>query len=124
MVCAPLRLEFEVECLDQHQEAASALCVGGAVGFAFRDNRLQCLAAAESGLPAEEEGSARVPRERLEQLVASEEVQAQLRDERLQVLITEVDGAGDREKALQHALLNPDFKAFSDKVLAVIAPEA
>ena len=43
MVCASLKVEFAIESLDQHQEAASALCVGGTVGLAFRDNRLHCL---------------------------------------------------------------------------------
>ena len=43
MVCASLKLEFAIEGLDQHQEAASALSVSGAVSLAFKDNRLHCL---------------------------------------------------------------------------------
>ena len=43
MGSASLKVEFEIELLDKHQEAASELTVGGKVGLAFRDNHLQCL---------------------------------------------------------------------------------
>ena len=47
MVCASLKVEFAIEGLDQHEEAASELCVGGTVNLAFRDNRLHCLSGEE-----------------------------------------------------------------------------
>lgn len=55
--------------------------------------------------------------------VANEEVRWYLRDERLQAVLRNIDGAGNREAALAAALQAPNFKEFADKVLAVAAPE-
>ena len=44
MACPSWKLDFEVEALEQHQEAAASLGVGAPLSLAFRDNRLHCLA--------------------------------------------------------------------------------
>ncbi|KAL4419388.1 hypothetical protein ABPG77_002915 [Micractinium sp. CCAP 211/92] len=71
----------------------------------------------------EEEDAARLSTEQLQALADSEELRWMLRDERLQKVVAEVDGAPDRERALLRALQAPNFKEFADKVLAVVAPE-
>jgi hypothetical protein len=47
-----------------------------------------------------------------------------LRDERLQQLLLKIDGAADREKALEQALEQEPFREFADSVLGLIADKA
>ncbi|PSC69241.1 translation initiation factor IF-3 [Micractinium conductrix] len=76
--------------------------------------------------PEEEEAAdvARLSADQLQALADNEEVRWMLRDERLQKVVAQVDGAPDRERALLRALQAPNFKEFADKVLGVVAPEA
>eukprot|EP00887_Chlorella_sp_A99_P000425 scaffold17.g425.t1 len=62
-----------------------------------------------------DEGSWRLTNEQLEALAADEEVRWMLRDERLQVVVRDTDGAADRERALIRALQAPNFNEFADK---------
>ncbi len=52
----------------------------------------------------------------------NEEIRRFLRDERLQAVVRDVDGATNREAALKSMLKAPNFKEFTDKVLEVAAP--
>lgn len=92
------------------------------VRFTPEEQRWEQRAQAAPPLP-EEEDAARLSTEQLQALADSEELRWMLRDERLQKVVAEVDGAPDRERALLRALQAPNFKEFADKVLAVVAPE-
>lgn len=76
---------------------------------------------ASSTQQEELEGTTMLPQSQLELLVGDENLRGMLRDERLQQQILAIDGAADREKALQQQFQNADFKAFTDKVLGTIA---
>ncbi|KAK9807346.1 hypothetical protein WJX73_004055 [Symbiochloris irregularis] len=72
-----------------------------------------------------EQSSTRLGRKRLERLVASDDLRSTLGDKRLQAAIQTIDGAADREKALEAALrTDPDFTQFCDKVLATLSTAA
>lgn len=61
-------------------------------------------------------------RSRLEALACDADLPSYLRNVKLQQVIRNVDAAPDREAALEQALVNPDFSAFCEKVLDIIAP--
>lgn len=58
----------------------------------------------------------------LEQLAYNDEIRKTLGDKRLQDVLLKVDGAANREQALQQAMDNPDFRDFADKMLHVMKP--
>ncbi|GMH43677.1 hypothetical protein BSKO_11599 [Bryopsis sp. KO-2023] len=71
---------------------------------------------------ADEEGW-RVKQAQFELLVSNEALRNMVADERLERDLRKIDSAQDREKALDAALLNPDFKIFTDKLLDAIHPQ-
>ena len=52
----------------------------------------------------------------------NDDIRRYLRDERLQRVISDIDSAGNREAALAAALVSPNFKEFTDALLANVAP--
>jgi len=61
-------------------------------------------------------------RQQLGALAGDAGVRAALGDARLQALLSRVDGAADREAALEAALRGDEFRGFADTLLALLAP--
>ncbi|KAL4439753.1 hypothetical protein ABPG75_002754 [Micractinium tetrahymenae] len=109
---------------EQQQQAAPPQLAVVQVLVRFTPQEQRWEQRAQEGAPVlPEEDAARLSTEQLQALADSEELRWMLRDERLQKVVAEIDGAPDRERALLRALQAPNFKEFADKVLAVVAPE-
>lgn len=96
------------------------------VRFTARAVQEAIPAGPSTATPAEnyEQGSTRLGRKRLGQLVGADDLRPLLRDERLQKVIQAIDSAPSREQALASALQQPEFAQFCDKLLAITAAEA
>ncbi|PNH01719.1 hypothetical protein TSOC_012369 [Tetrabaena socialis] len=84
---------------------------------------------AASGASGAAEGSAvgddceyKLRRQQYQALAESSELRSLLADPRLQDVLSRVDGAGEREKALALQLENPDFQPFVTQVLMSLDP--
>ncbi|TRY57190.1 hypothetical protein DNTS_003274 [Danionella cerebrum] len=72
----------------------------------------------------DEEGqSDRVPLEKLQQLGHSEALKDLLRNPHLRRLVTSVDSAEDKARAMREAMQEPLFVEFADQCLRIIEPE-
>ncbi|KAJ7539252.1 hypothetical protein O6H91_11G083100 [Diphasiastrum complanatum] len=71
----------------------------------------------------DDESGMRLPRSKLEAVVASDEIRHALKDERLQAIVRRIDSCLSPEKDLDDAMQVPEFREFADKILAVIDPE-
>lgn len=72
-------------------------------------------------LLAEEEEGFALTHSQLQHVACDDDLRRMLRDPRLQAVIREIDGAGNRERALQLALDgDPAFQQFSDQLIGLM----
>lgn len=66
---------------------------------------------------AEDEDGARLRRKHLLSVATSDAIRAALRDDRLVDTVARIDAAGRAEQALDAACEDPEFRAFTEKIL-------